>query len=150
MRRGLLALLLTASCARCGAPQSAASAEELLPQHPSGAVMTAPLGAVAEHLAALAATLAAIPGGEQLADLRKGVAAQLGFDVLTREGLVSAGIDPLRGAAVAVIEAQPRPEWVLAGSPSESGPFFTNVQKDLRPPPGLPPPAPHTPRRAPV
>ncbi len=91
--------------------------------------MTAPLGAVAEHLAALAATLAAIPGGEQLADLRKGVAAQLGFDVLTREGLVSAGIDPLRGAAVAVIEAQPRPEWVLAVPLSNRAGFTPSAQQ---------------------
>src|SRR5258708_39960753 len=135
MRRGpLLALVFTASGARCGAPQSAASAEELLPQRPSGAVVTAPLGAVAEHLAALADTMAAIPGGEQLADLRKGVAAQLGFDALTRDGLISAGIDPLRGAAVAVIEAQPRPEWVLAGSPLEPDPFYTTKTKaPLRP-----------------
>ena len=45
MRRApVLALVLAASCARCGAPKSAASAEELLPQRPSGAVVTAALG----------------------------------------------------------------------------------------------------------
>src|SRR5438105_13674076 len=108
MRSWALLLCFAAGCARCGGPKSAASAEELLPARPSGAVVTAPLAAMAQHFAALADRAASLPGGEQLTDLRKGLAAQLGFDPLTREGLLSAGLDPDRGAAVALFDAQPR------------------------------------------
>jgi hypothetical protein len=143
MRRApALALILATSCARCGAPKSAASAEELLPQHPSGAVVTAPLGALAEHVASLAGTLAGLPGGEQLAELRKGVAAQLGFDPLTRDGLVFAGVDPERGAAVALIEAHPRPEWVLALPLANPDLFLRTIQKILVERAGFTPAAP--------
>ena len=132
MRRvSVLALVLAASCARCGAPKSAASAEELLPQRPSGAVVTAPLGVLAEHLKALADTLAALPGGEQLGDLRKGLAAQLGFDPLTREGLVAGGVDPQRSAALVLIDTPPRPEWILALPLANAELFMQTVQKQL-------------------
>lgn len=98
------ALILLAGCGRCG-PQaeSAKSAEELLPAQVSAAMVTAPLGGFMQHAAALADRAAALPGGEQLADLRKGVVARLGFDPFTRDGLLSAGIDPDRGAAVALL-----------------------------------------------
>jgi hypothetical protein len=132
MRRGCaLALILAASCGRCGAPQSAATAEELLPQHPSGAVVTAPLGAMAEHFAALADRVASLPGGEMLGDLRKGLMAQLGFDPLTRDGLVAAGVDPQRGAAVALLEAQPRPEWIVALPLSNPDIFMQTIERLL-------------------
>ncbi len=124
-----LALLASASCARCGGPRSAASAEELLPAHPSGAVVTAPLGAVAQHLAALSDRAASIPGGEQLAQARKQLAAQLGFDPLTREGQLAAGLDPDRGAAVAIFVAQPRPEWVIALPLTKPDLFAQTIQR---------------------
>jgi len=124
-------LLFAASCARCGGPRSAASAEELLPPHPSGAVVTAPLGLVAQHLAALADRAASIPGGEQLGQVRQGVAGQLGFDPLTREGLLSAGLDPDRGAALAIFEAQPRPEWVVALPLTKPDLFIQTIQRLL-------------------
>src|ERR1700674_2944433 len=126
-----LAMIVAASCGRCGAPQSAATAEELLPQHPSGAVVTAPLGAVAEHFAALAGRVASLPGGEMLGDLRKGLMAQLGFDPLTRDGLAAAGIDPQRGAAVALLEAQPRPEWIVAPPLGNPDLFMQTIQRLL-------------------
>lgn len=98
------ALILLAGCGRCGsAGESAKSAEELLPAQVSAAVVTAPLGGFMQHAAALSDRASALPGGEQLADLRKGVAARLGFDPFTRDGLLSAGIDPDRGAAVALL-----------------------------------------------
>src|SRR4030081_413081 len=95
--RGLALLLLaTAGCSRCGGT-SAAAAEELLPARPPGAVVTAPLGAVAQHLLALTERASSLPGGEQLGEVRRGTTAQLGFDPLTRDGLLSAGLDPDRG-----------------------------------------------------
>lgn len=132
MRRACaLFLLLAASCARCGSPRSAAAAEELLPLHPSGAVVTAPLGALAAHFAALSDRVASLPGGELLGELRKGMTAQLGFDPLTRDGLLSAGVDPQRGAAVALIEAQPRPEWTVALPLSNPTIFIQTIQRLL-------------------
>src|ERR1700720_2445664 len=96
--RGLaLRLLATAGCSRCGG-NSAAAAEELLPAHPPGAVVTAPLGSVAQHLLALTERASSLPGGEQLGDVRRGMTAQLGFDPLTRDGLLSAGLDRLPAA----------------------------------------------------
>src|SRR6266446_7088785 len=83
--RGLALLLLaTAGFSRCGG-SSAAAAEELLPAHPPGAVVTAPLGAVAQHLLALTERASSLPGGEQLGEFRRGMTAQLGFDPLTRD-----------------------------------------------------------------
>src|SRR2546430_15323513 len=105
--RGLALLLLAAAgCSRCGRT-SAAAAEELLPAHPGGAVVTAPLGAVAQHLAALIDRASSLPGGEQLGEARRVAAAQLGFDPLAREGLLSAGLGPERAAAGAFFEAEP-------------------------------------------
>ncbi|MCA1826639.1 MAG: hypothetical protein ABR567_08170 [Myxococcales bacterium] len=122
-------LVFSASCSRCGGPQSAASAEELLPANPSGAIVTAPLGALAQHAAALVDRVARLPGGEQLTQMRAQLAAQLGFDPLTREGLLSAGLDPDRGAAVALFEARPRPEWVVALPLTKPDVFAQTVQR---------------------
>jgi hypothetical protein len=113
MRACTLLLLFAAGCSRCGT-RSAASAEELLPGRPAGAVVTAPLGAVAQHLAALGDRLQSLPGGEQLGEYRRSVATQLGFDPLAREGLLAAGLDPDRGAAVAVFELGPAADWVVS------------------------------------
>ena len=104
-----------------------------MPPRPSGAVVTAPLGAVAEHVAALSDRVASLPGGELPAELRKGMAAQLGFDPLSRDGLVSAGLDPQRGAAVALVAdaAQPRPEWVVALPLANPELFIQTIQRLL-------------------
>jgi len=129
MRSRLWALLLLAAagCSRCGG-QGAAAAEELLPAHPSAAVVTAPLGMVAQHLAALAGRAASLPGGEQLGDARRGVTAQLGFDPLTRDGLLSAGLDADRGAAVALFERQ---EWIASLPVAKPDLFLQTVQRLL-------------------
>ena len=129
MRSRLWALLLLAAagCSRCGG-RSAASAEELLPAHPAGAVVTAPLGIVAQHLVALADRAGSLPGGEQLGEARRGVTAQLGFDPLTREGLSSAGLDPERGAAVVLLDRQ---EWIASLPVAKPDLFLQMVQRLL-------------------
>ena len=117
MHRGAcaLSLLLAASCSRCGGQRSAPEAAELLPQHPSGAVVTAPLGLLASHGSALSDRVSALPGGEQVGEARKAIGAQLGFDLLTREGLLAAGLDPDRGAALALeIRGGARAGWMVA------------------------------------
>ena len=132
MRFCALALLLAASCSRCGGAKSAASAEELIGASPSAAVVTSPLGALAQHFAALSDRVATLPGGEVLGEYRKGIASQLGFDPLTREGLLSAGLDPDRGAAVALIyTGEVRPEWVAALPLTNPEQFSRTVQRLL-------------------
>jgi hypothetical protein len=130
MRAWALLLVAAAGCSRCGGSR-ASRAEELLPAHPSGALVTAPLGAVAQHLAALGDRAASLPGGEQLGENRRALAAQLGFDPLTREGLSSAGLDPDRGAAVALFEAQPRAEWIAALPLARPDVFLATIQRLL-------------------
>jgi len=126
--RGLALLLLaTAGCSRCGGT-SAAAAEELLPAHPPGAVVTAPLGAVAQHLLALTERASSLPGGEQLGEVRRGTTAQLGFDPLTRDGLLSAGLDPDRGAAVALLDGQ---DWIASFPLTKPDVFLQTVQRLL-------------------
>jgi hypothetical protein len=126
--RGLALLLLaTAGCSRCGG-NSAAAAEELLPAHPPGAVVTAPLGSVAQHLLALTERASSLPGGEQLGDVRRGMTAQLGFDPLTRDGLLSAGLDPDRGAAVALLDGQ---DWIASLPLTKPDVFLQTVQRLL-------------------
>ena len=98
---------------------------------PSGAIVTAPLGALAQHLAALSDRVARLPGGEQLGQFRAQLAGQLGFDPLTRDGLLSAGLDPDRGAAIALFEARPRPEWAVALPLTKPDLFAQTVQRLL-------------------
>jgi hypothetical protein len=133
MRRlaALLLLALLASCARCGGARSAGSAAELVPAAPAGAAFTAPLARVAEHLAALQDRAASLPGGEQLGEARKSFAAQLGFDPLARDGLVSAGLDADRGAAVAFFPGRPRSEWTMALPVQDQDRFLRTVQRIL-------------------
>src|SRR3981189_3553238 len=126
--RGLAVLLLaTAGCSRCGGT-SGAGAEELLPAHPPGAVVTAPLGAVAQHLLALIERASSLPGGEQLGEVRRGTTAQLGFDPLPRDGLLSAGLDPDRGAAVALLDGQ---DWIASFPLTKPDVFLPTVQRLL-------------------
>lgn len=130
MRAWALLVVAAAGCSRCGG-STASSAGELLPAHPSGAVITAPIGAVAQHLAALGDRFASLPGGEQIGANRRALAAQLGFDPLTKEGLASAGLDPERGAAVALFEAQPRAEWIAALPVTRPDVFLATIQRVL-------------------
>lgn len=130
----LLALAFAlASCGRCGGARTAASAEELLPPLPPGAASTAPLGELARHADELLARAAQLPGGEQLGESRRAVAAQLGFDPFTREGLASAGLDPARGMAVALAQdGAGRPEFVAALPLQGRETFVQSFEKLLR------------------
>ena len=94
-------------------------------------MVTAPVGAVAQHFAALGDRAASLPGGEQLGENRRALAAQLGFDPLTKDGLSSAGLDPDRGAAVALFDAQPRAEWIAALPLAKPDAFLAAVQRVL-------------------
>ncbi|TMA86947.1 MAG: hypothetical protein E6J65_12065 [Deltaproteobacteria bacterium] len=102
-----------------------------MPGHPGAAVVTAQLGAIAQHLAALADRASSLPGGEQLGELRRAVAARFGFDPLTREGLLAAGLDPDRGAAAALFEGPRRGEFVAALPVAKPDLFVQTAQRLL-------------------
>jgi hypothetical protein len=102
-----------------------------LPGHPSAAVVTAPLGGIAQHLAALADRASTLPGGEQLGEVRRAMTARLGFDALTREGLLAAGLDPDRGAAAAFFEGPLRGEFVAALPMAKPDLFLQTAQRLL-------------------
>ncbi len=140
-----LGLVLLASCSRCGAPK-ALDAAELLPAQASSAAVTAPLGALAAKLAATSLLAAQIPGGEALGTQLQGVSQSLGFDVTSRDALVKAGLDPERGAALALLPAQPgeqgqqaqpqtagaqRQSWILALPLSSESAFAQAVEATL-------------------
>ena len=130
MRRLAPALLLCwVGCAR---ERSARSAEELLPEPAQGALLTAPLAGVAQDGSALLQRAAALPGGEQLGGARSAVAAQLGFDPLSREGQLAAGLDPDRAAALVLLPGAARPGWVAALPLTKPDQFAQTVDRLLR------------------
>jgi hypothetical protein len=129
----LLAAAALASCGRCGGPPAARSAEELLPAQAPGAFVTAALSQVARHADELLTRTAQLPGGEQIGDSRKAVAAQLGFDPLSRQGLLSAGLDPDRSAAFVLTQAEgKRPGFVAALPLSDPQAFARGLDKLAR------------------
>lgn len=87
-----------AGCARRGGPPP----ERFVPADALAAVIVPRLDAAAPQLAALLETSGAFPGAGGLADARAAATTQLGFDPLDRKALAGAGIDPARGAALAL------------------------------------------------
>ena len=129
MRLGPALLLCTVACAR---EKTAKSAEELLPAPAQGAIVTAPLGGVAQDAAALLQRAAQLPGGEQLGDWRRALAAQLGFDPLSRDGQLAAGLDPDRSAALVLLPGAARPGWVAALPLTKPDAFSQTIDRVLR------------------
>ncbi|MFL5249311.1 MAG: hypothetical protein ACJ79V_15950 [Myxococcales bacterium] len=122
----VIGLLVAWGCSR---KQNANAAEELLPAAPVAAVITAPLAGVAQHLSELFARAAQIPGGEQLEANRRIAAAQLGFDPLSKDGLSSAGLDPDKGAALALTTSDRPPAWVAAVPVSNQDTFAKTLDR---------------------
>jgi hypothetical protein len=131
-RLAWLALLVTASCGRCGAP-AAKDAAELLPAQWTYALSTGPLGQLATRLGATSQLAAQIPGGEALGDNARALSTQLGFDLTTREGILQSGLDPERGAAVTLLEAGAgnKPAWIAAFPLSSEGTFAQHLETTL-------------------
>lgn len=115
-RAGLLVCALAGlwSCADCG--RSARSAEELLPGAFAVAGVTAPLGQLSLALEREAKALSTTALAEPINGVVVAMARELGFDLLKREGLLSAGLDPERGAAFVIPPAQgaQRTPWMAA------------------------------------
>jgi len=94
-------LLLLAGCSRCGAPAAGPPVERFVPSGVAGVVLVPRLAEAARQAAALHATLATLPGQEELAQLRTVLSAQLSFDPLDPASMTAAGLDVERGLAVA-------------------------------------------------
>lgn len=116
----------------CAREKSARSAEELLPEPAQGALVTAPLAGMAQDAAALLQRAGGLPGGEQLGEARRQVAAQLGFDPLSREGQLAAGLDPDRAAALVLLPGSGRPGWVAALPLTKPDLFAQTLDRLLR------------------
>lgn len=127
------AALLLAGCPR---ERNAGSAEELLPDAAQGALVTAPLSGTAQNVSALLQRAARLPGGDQLASWRKAVTAQLGFDPLTRDGQLAAGLDPDRAAALVLLPGA-APGWIAALPLTKPDAFAQTVERLLRQRAGL-------------
>jgi len=69
---------------------------------------------MAQNASALLQRAAQLPGGEQLDTWRRTIAAQVGFDPLTREGQLAAGLDPDRAAALVLLPGTTQPGWIAA------------------------------------
>ncbi len=102
-----LVLLAAAGCGRCGAPPAGPPPERLVASGVAGVVLVPRIAEAARQAAALHATVAALPGQEELGQLRTVLGAQLSFDPLDPASMVGAGVDVERGLAVA--ELAPRP-----------------------------------------
>jgi len=102
------------------------------PRRRAGALVTAPLAGVAQNVSALLQRLAQIPGGEQLVDWRRAVATQLGFDPLSRDGQLAAGLDPDRAAALVLLPGATRPGWIAALPLTRAEVFAQTVDRLLR------------------
>jgi hypothetical protein len=125
-----LTFALAPACRRAGRG-GAGSAEELLPAQPPGAAITAALGQLAQHSGDLIGRVSGLPGGEQLGDTRRALAAALGFDPLTREGLLAAGLDPDRGGAFSIVQAGAGAPGFVAALPLSSGRTFVQAFEKL-------------------
>jgi hypothetical protein len=130
--RRLLARALLLVLAACPRERSAGSAEELLPKATQGAIVTAPLAGMAQNASALLARASQLPGGEQLGDFHRAAMAQLGFDPLSREGQLAAGLDPDRGAALVLLPGSARPGWIAAVPLTRPEVFSQTVDRLLR------------------
>jgi hypothetical protein len=116
LRRPIRAALLAAGLALlallgCPGGRRGPPPERFVPAAARVALVVPAAGRAAEELADLHASVAGFPGAGELAGARGALAAQLGFDPLDPEALADAGIDPRRGAAVALLDrARPRGE----------------------------------------
>lgn len=114
MRRPLpaVAVSLALGLAGCRGRDAGPPPERFLPADVRAAVVVPEAGRAARQLAALHATLSEFPGATDLAAARGSLAAQLGLDPLDPAGLRDAGVEPRRGAALALLA---RPATGAAG-----------------------------------
>jgi hypothetical protein len=104
-RAAVLALLAALAPLACGGGRRGPPPERFVPAGARAVLIVPDTGRAATALAALHATVSGFPGAGDLAGIRGALAAQLGFDPLDPDALSDAGVDPRRGAAVALLDA---------------------------------------------
>src|SRR5258707_14927013 len=118
----LLLVRLIAGCTRCGkatpSPAARTSIHRFLPRIAEAVVVVPNSARLGEKLKQLqnlklASFVAQLQGLANAQEYVNGLMEQLGVDLRSRDELVKAGIDPERGAAVALVSAN-RGYWVLA------------------------------------
>ncbi|HWE24827.1 MAG TPA: hypothetical protein VG496_12895, partial [Myxococcales bacterium] len=75
---------------------------------------------------------AQLPFGEQLGSWRRAFTAQLGFDPLSRDGQLAAGLDPDRSAALVLLPGEERPGWIMALPLGRADAFGQTLDRLLR------------------
>jgi hypothetical protein len=110
LRRPVRAALVAAALAIVGCPggRRGPPPERFVPATARAVIVVPEARRAAEELAALHATVSRFPGAGELAGARGALATQLGFDPLDPDALADAGVDPRRGAAVAMLDGPPR------------------------------------------
>jgi hypothetical protein len=98
-------LLVTLALAACERGGRGPPPERFVPASAGAAILLPELGRAATSLAALQRSLSGLPGAGDRVEWRRSLAEQLGFDPLDPEALMRAGLDPKRGAALAIVPA---------------------------------------------
>lgn len=111
-----VAAALVLALVGCRGRRAGPPPERFLPADVRVAVVVPEAGRAARQLAALHATLSEFPGATDLAAARGALAAQLGLDPLDPAGLRDAGVEPRRGAALALL-ARPTGPGSSRGAP---------------------------------
>jgi hypothetical protein len=103
--RSAAVLAILAAAAACGDGRRGPPPERFVAAGARAVLVVPDTGRAAVALAALHASVSGFPGAGELAGARGALAAQLGFDPLDPDALADAGVDPRRGAAVALVDA---------------------------------------------
>jgi hypothetical protein len=99
----LVCALFATGCSRCGRPGGAvADPVQFLPAGPAAALLIPSLEEAVAQIAPLEKALSQGPGGAEIAAWTQTLRTQLGFDPLSTRGIGESGVDPGRGAAVAI------------------------------------------------
>lgn len=136
-RAALAAAAFATVLSGCPGGRGAPPPERFVPATAHLAIVLPEAGRAARAAADLHATVSAFPGASELEGWRTTIAAQLGFDPLDPAALDGAGIDPRRGAALALLEppaaagGAPAPLLVLpAGDADRLDALFARLARD--------------------
>lgn len=123
------ALLVLAGCARCSRPPPPPPERFLPPDAPS-AVVVPVLRAAQEQVGPLSRTALAFPIAADLGPALSALRDQLGFDPLDPKGTAQAGLDPARGAAIALDPGAPPLLVLPAGDGDRLGATVARLARD--------------------
>ena len=121
-------LLVAAACSRRDAP--AVPPERFLPAETPMAVVVPSLREAQSQLAPLVTTVLSFPAASGVGETLRAVRDQLGFDPLDPRGAESAGLDPARGAALALGAGAPPLLVLPVGDPKRLEALVARLARD--------------------